>query len=73
MKQEKKLINLFGKSAEIIDTKIKEDSDYQKMYLGFTRFIMEDIYDFFQEDKELQNFALKKTKKFWKFKKFYQK
>jgi len=57
-----KLINLFGKSAEIIDTKIKEDSDYQKMYLGFTRFIMEDIYDFFQEDKELQNFALKKQK-----------
>jgi len=57
-----KLIKLFGKSSEIIDKKIKDDNDYQKMYLGFTRFIMEDLYDLFQEDKEMQNMSLQKHK-----------
>jgi len=45
-----KLLKLFGKSTAKIQEKIETDDEYKKMYLGFSKFILEDLFFIMDDD-----------------------
>ena len=46
-----RLVSFFGRTIEGIIQRIELDGDYAKMYCGFTKFLLEDLYDFMENEK----------------------
>lgn len=52
-----KLLLLFGKSKSLIKSEILKSEDYKKMYLGFSRFVREDVFFIMDGETRLQSSA----------------
>ena len=46
-----RLVSYFGRTVEGIVSRISEDEDYQKMYCGFVKFMLEDLYSYMENEK----------------------
>lgn len=55
-----KLLTLFGKSKSLIKSEILISEDYKKMYLGFSRFVREDVFFILDGSNVLQSTSNKR-------------
>ena len=46
-----RLVSYFGRKIDDITKRIEVDEDYSKMYCGFTKFLLEDLYNFMENEK----------------------
>lgn len=46
-----RLVSYFGRKIEDITKRVEVDEDYAKMYCGFTKFLLEDLYNFMENEK----------------------
>ena len=46
-----RLVTYFGRTVEDISSRISQDDDYRRMYCGFIKFILEDLYNYMENEK----------------------